>query len=138
MQTNDNPQWPTKPMIAWGTLGGPAARRYHRRCALALTAMVVCLIGGALLHLKPVAAFGPGLAFAYIAWEFRRYLAELDELARRIQLESVAWTYLTGLVLSMIVGPAGLMYDFHVNATWFMVLEPVRTCWLIFVARRYQ
>ncbi len=32
-----------------------------------------------------------------MVWEFRRYLATLDELAREVQYRSMAYTYLTGL-----------------------------------------
>ena len=85
-----------------------------------------------------IAAFAPGAAFIYIAWEFRKYLSALDELARRIQLESIAWTYLCGLALAMLFGGLGMVYGWRLNPLWFIVLEPVRAGWLYFVSRRYQ
>ena len=144
---DEGSQWPTAPMLAYGTFGNrtPAGRRYHTRCGIALAALVVCMIGGAAVGksipspiLTGVAAFAPGAAFMYIAWEFRRYLLALDELARRIQLESIAWTYLCGLAIAMLLGGVFLVYDWRVNPIWFILLEPVRAGWLYFVARRYQ
>jgi uncharacterized membrane protein YfcA len=137
---DDSSQWPKCAMIAYGTFGNrtPAGRRYHFRCGIALAAMVVCMIGGALAGLKPLAAIAPGIGFLYIAWEFRKYLSALDELARRIQLESMAWTYLTGFGVAMLLGGLGTVYGWGLNPFWFILLEPVRGGWLYFVARRYQ
>jgi len=144
---NEDSRWPTTPMLAYGTFGmrTPAGRRYHIRCSLALAAMVACFLAPALLRrsvpvgiLRIVIALAPGAAFVYIAWEFRRYLSALDELARRIQLESIAWTYLCGLAVAMLLGGIGLVYGWRFNPAWFIVLEPVRAGWLYFVSRRYQ
>jgi hypothetical protein len=143
----EHSQWPTAPMLAYGTFGSrtPAGRRYHLRAGIALAVMAVCMFGGALARsvvpqARPelLAAIAPGAGFLYIAWEFRRYLASLDELARRIQLESIAWTYLTGLAIAMLLGGFGVIYGWRINAGWFIMLEPVRSAWLYCVARRYQ
>src|SRR4051812_34181859 len=96
---NEDARWPTASMLAYGTFGArtAAGRRYHARCGMALAAMVICMFAGGVLRasvpksvLTAVVACAPGAAFIYIAWEFRRYLAALDELARRMQLESIA------------------------------------------------
>ena len=143
----DDSHWPTASMLAYGTFGGrsPAGRRFHFRCFVALAAMALWFLFGAPLRphtpksvLDIVTALVPGASFAYIAREFRRYLSALDELARRIQVESIAWTYLCGLAVAMLLGGIGLVYDWRFNAAWFIVLEPVRAGWLYFVARRYQ
>jgi hypothetical protein len=134
-------------MLTWGTFGAgsPAGRRYHFRSGLALAAVVVCILGSAFVRatsgngiLAVILAVTPGFAFAYIAWEFQKYLSSLDELARRIQLESIAWTYLCGLAAAMLLGGLGLTYGWRLNAFWFIALEPVRAGWLCFVSRRYQ
>jgi hypothetical protein len=144
---DDSPNWPAAPILTYGTFGArtPAGRRYHIRSGIALAAMVVCMLAGALIRffgstnrLELLTAFVPGAAFIYIAWEFRRYLAALDELARRIQLESIAWTYLSGLAIAMLLGGLALVYGWRFNPFWFIVLEPVRAGWLYFVSRRYQ
>ena len=123
----------------------PAERRYHYRSGLALGLMALCMISAGLFRssaakgsLVVLAAISPGAAFIYIAWEFRRYLSALDELARRIQLESIAWTYLCGLAVTMLLGGLGLIYGWRWNPMWFILLEPVRAIWLYFVSRRYQ
>jgi len=139
--------WPSSSILIYGTFGAktPEGRRFHIRCTAALVAMVLGMILGTILNLAvhlPLAAGAavPGLAFAFIAWEFRRYVLSLDELARRIQLEAIAWTYLTGLVLAMLAGGFLLVYpvDFHfLNPFWYIFLEPIRAVWLYVVSRRY-
>ena len=82
----------------------------------------------------------PGAAFGFIGCEFKRYIDALDELARRIQLEAVAWTYLTGFTAACALGGVMLAYDLEgwfPNPLWFTLLEPVRGLWLYVVARRY-
>ena len=78
--------------------------------------------------------------FGFISWEFKRSLNALDELARRNQLEAIAWTYLTGLTLASAVGGVMLAYDerpWFPNPFWFILLEPIRGLWLYAVSRRY-
>ena len=78
--------------------------------------------------------------FGFISWEFRRYLNALDELARRIQLEALAWTYLTGLTIACALGGVMLAYDLRPwfpSPFWFILLEPIRGLWLYVVSRRY-
>ena len=142
----DKSGWPTAAILAHGTFGGtnPSARRYHTRCWTALAVVVMWVIfGSAARPILPsgaipiLTAILPGAAFAYIAWEFRRYLLSLDELARGLQFESIAWTYLTGLALAAIVGGIGIVTHWTVSPLWFIVLEPVRALWLYVVTRRY-
>lgn len=144
---NEDSRWPTTAMLAYGTfgMGTPAGRRYHIRSSIALAAMAAGFLAPALLRhsvsggiLRIIIALAPGAAFAYIAWEFRRYLSTLDELARRIQLESIAWTYLCGLAVAMLLGGVGFVYGWRFNPAWLIVLEPMRAGWLYFVSRRYQ
>src|SRR5688500_7377834 len=97
---HETPTWPGSSILFWGTFGTstPEGRRYHRRCYAALAALVVGYIVAAALPLAArdvVIAALPGVIFGYVIWEFRRYLNALDELARRIQLEALAWTYLS-------------------------------------------
>ena len=78
-----------------------------------------------------------GAFFAFIAWAFWKYLGELDELARRIQLEAIALTYLTGLGAFGFLTAFGYQAHWTVNPVWFIFLEPVRGLWLWRLARRY-
>ncbi len=139
-------------MLFFGTFSSRTSegRRYHIRCYAALFLVVVLLIVAFLvrqyvprLSAAAVAAV-PGAGFAYIGWEFRRYLMALDELARRIQLEAVACTYLTGLAGAAMAGGLLWAYGGDVQAGWlnpfplFLLLEPVRGIWLYVVSRRYE
>jgi hypothetical protein len=148
---SESSNWPACAMLSYGTFGKqtPAGRRYHIRAAIAVAAIVVLLPAAALLakHFPntpwlAIQSLAPGFAFAYIAWEFRRYLLSLDELARHIQFEATAWTYLTGLVIAALVGGVAMAYGLQwdrlwLNPFWFILLEPVRAGFLYYVARRY-
>jgi hypothetical protein len=147
----ESSNWPACAMLSYGTFGKQTAagRRYHVRAAIALAAMVILWPAATLLakHFPStpwpaIQSLAPGITVAYIAWEFRRYLLALDELARRIQFQAIAWTYLTGLVLAALVGGVAMAYGLHweilwLNPLWFVLLEPVRSCFLYYVARRY-
>lgn len=137
--------WPASSLLLWGTFGTstPEGRRYHRRCLLALG---VLLVGTLIANLgSPEAgalamAVLPGVTFGFISWEFKRYVDALDELARRIQLEALAWTYLTGLTLACALGGVMLAFDLRYefqNFFWVLLLEPIRGGWLYAVSRRY-
>jgi hypothetical protein len=136
--------WSKSSLFLFGTFGRrtPAARRYYRRCNLALGGFVFfCFIAPilrrAVPHLDWATVFVPGILFTYIAWQFRKYLSGLDELERRIQLESIAWTYLTGMALSMVLAGFGFLMGWNLNPAWFMALEPIRGAYLFFGARRF-
>ncbi len=84
----------------------------------------------------------------YIAWEFRRYLHQLDELARRMQLEAMACTYITGFVIAAWLGVLWPFSHFLVNWPYkptvlfmipflYFLLEPVRAGWLYYLSRHY-
>jgi hypothetical protein len=147
LSANRNSHWPAVWILLYGNYGprSPEGRRYFVRSNIALFAIVVCMVLLALLrHVIPmsiarlVAAITPGVAFAYIAWEYRRYVSALDELARSMQFEAVAWTYLCALPVAMLLGGLGFAYHWRVNWYWFVALEPMRAVWLYFVSRRYQ
>ena len=139
--------WPGSTLLLYGTFGKktPEGLRYHRRCTAALVVLVAGLVLGSLLPAGPariLPAILPGAAFAYIAWAFRRYLLELDELARGIQMEAVTWTYLTGLAGAMLLAGFASVYHWGElnkisNFYWFILLEPVRGFWLYVISRRY-
>jgi hypothetical protein len=89
---------------------------------------------------RPLMGVLPGGVFTYIAWSCYGYLRALDELARRMQLEAMAWTYLTGIAAAMMLGGLASVYNWgqwFLNPIWFLILEPVRGAWLYVVSRRY-
>ena len=137
--------WPGSSLLIWGTFGTstPEGRRYHRRCYLAMGVLLVGYFIAAGLPRAAadiVTAILPGAIFGFISWEFKRYLDALDELARRIQLEALAWTYLTGLTMACALGGVMLAYELQpwfLSPFWFILLEPIRGLWLYVVSRRY-
>jgi hypothetical protein len=152
MTEDDSSKWPASAMLGYGTFGmrNPAGRRYHIRTAIALVAMLVLAAIVAMAGLRfpnnrlwlLILSLVPGIGFSYIALEFRRYILALDELARRIQLEAILWTYITGWVIATVVGGIAVVYGWEwnplwLNPLWYVFLEPVRGCFLYFVARRY-
>jgi hypothetical protein len=145
-------------MLLLGTLGlkNSAERRYKVRTALAAAVLVYWFLFASAIHLRhrvigATTVLLTAIAMSYIAWEMRRYLSQLDELTRRMQLEALAWTYLTGFVLAAWFG-AFLMFAAlfsHVLLHWsykvlllmspfmYYVLELVRAGWLYRLSRRY-
>jgi hypothetical protein len=147
LPANHDSRWPAGWILLYGSFGArtPEERRFFVRSNVALFAMAVCMLSSVFLHrfipkgiARTVFAIAPGATFTYIAWEFRRYLSALDELARRMQLEAAAWTYLCALPAAMLLGGLGFVYHWHINWYWFLALEPMRAIWLYILSRRYQ
>jgi hypothetical protein len=156
ISNGEGSRWPASPMLLWGIFGTKTAaeRRVLMRSCYAGAVAVCWILIAFRLHLTdrplflPITATMSGAVITFIAWEFRRYLLQLDELARRMQFESMAWTYLTGFVLA---GWLGVLVPFsHTLMHWpykpgflllspflFFLLEPVRALWLYYVSRRY-
>jgi hypothetical protein len=129
-------------MLGWGTLGGEAGRRYGNRAAIASVVFLVGTFASLILRLRPLTAIIPGTVFLYIAYEFRKYLSSLDELGRRIMLESIAWAYIAAGVLAMVLMGFIMAYELQFDPVWVVVaasfVEPIRGTSLYFIARRYQ
>lgn len=148
-------RWSACAAFFWGTLGtgAPAERRYKARSAM--SAMILVGWGGIAfaLHFPPKVLVTfitllSGVVITYIAWELRRYLLALDELARRMHMEAIAWTYLTGFVLAgwigvfIILGRNLISYQNRQTLLFmipflFFLLEAVRGAWLYHLSRRY-
>ena len=139
---NEQSRWPVGAIFGYGTLGSgtPAGRRYHRRSSIALLVLVGWIILASNVRdstIRMITPIMPGAVFLYIVYEFRRYLLALDELARRMQMEALAWTYLTGLAVAMVVGGLSTTAGWRINPMWFVILEPVRALFLYVASRRY-
>jgi hypothetical protein len=87
---------------------------------------------------KYVAAAAPGLAFLWIAWEWWRYLEQLDELARRMQMEAMAFAYVAGVFVMMALAGLGMAVNVHLSPGLFILMEGVRVWRLLVLARRYE
>ena len=147
--------WPKSAMLMWGIFSTrtPAGRRYVRQCVMALAILTLPSLFFLVqipfhFHYLTPRTFGRAttallpLGFSYIAWAFRKYLQSLDELARRLQIEAMAWTYLTGFVLMALLTAIWLESVGKINLAWFCpiwfsLLEPVRAGWLYVLTRRY-
>jgi len=151
-----NSQWSTFATLFWGTLGTktPAERRYKTRTCLAAGVLICWVVFALAVHFRPkpmifvITDLLWGTVITYIAWELRRYLFTLDELARRMQFEAMAWTYLTGFVLAAWLGVLApfshtlMHWPFKqslllLSPFFYFLLEPVRAGWLYYLSRRY-
>ncbi|MGD1077744.1 MAG: hypothetical protein ABR881_05420 [Candidatus Sulfotelmatobacter sp.] len=152
----ENPRFSAFATLFWITLGTktPAERRYKTRSCLAAGLLICWVLFALAVHFRPkpmifvITDLLWGTVLTYIAWELRRYLFTLDELARRLQFEAMAWTYLTGFVLAAWLG---VLAPFsHTLMHWpykqsllllspflYFLLEPVRAGWLYYLSRRY-
>ena len=70
-------------------------------------------------------------------WSYWRYLASLDEMGRRIQLEALAIAYGSTLLAFSTLGAAGLILGFSISPAWVLAAEPLRGIVLAINARRY-
>jgi hypothetical protein len=146
-------KWPMKTILFVGYFGNksPEGRRYHNRYCIASVLFVIALFTWLLVtprlpHSVPIDPLNGiifhlllGGLFSFIAWSFWKYLQELDELARGMQLQAIALTYLTGLGAMSFLGLLGIVAHWNIDPlVAFMLLEPVRGFWLWRLARRYQ
>jgi len=152
---SEDSQWAKSAMLMWGVFSTrtPEGRQYVRTSCAAITMLLVpslLFFIHQYLHLHYVSkrvftsiiAVALPAAFSLIVWEFRKYLLSLDELAQRLQIEAMAWTYLTGFVLAAVLCGIWLESLPNVDALWFCpiwfaLLEPVRAGWLYALSRRY-
>ena len=135
--------WSTYDIFAMGYFGPNTAggARYRNRtlCALALFVVTV----GAASSLGPtsparfLAAAGPGLTFGFIALEWWRYVGQLDELGRRMQMEAMAWTYTFGLFAFIALGGVSALMHWNLNPIFYIFLELVRAFRLWVLSRRF-
>jgi len=145
-------------MFLWGALGtkSNAERRYKTRTAISVVVILCWVLFAFAMHLRPkivgsTTVLLAGCWTSYIAWELRRYLTQLDELARRMQLEAMALTYLTRLVLAAWLGvlvmlmalfsPSFKHWPFQLlllaSPFLYFLLELIRAGWLYYLSRRY-
>jgi hypothetical protein len=111
--------------------------------AILVYAIVGIASGIAATHLlspwKYIVAALPVLPALWFATLFARHIGELDELQRRIQLESLAFAFSAGVVLTL--GYGFLQHAGLPIPNWIWVWPLMGVCWLIgkFVAqRRYR
>lgn len=127
-----------KSRILWiGMLGDEAGERYQKRCLLALLLFIGAEAAAAFALMPFVAPLRialPGVTFVYIAWQMKRYLAEADELARRMHLEAMAYTYLVAMAVCMTLGGFGK----PVHPGLLILFDLVRAGFLYRIARRYE
>jgi len=148
---NGQSNWPLASLLLVGTFGKNSlgGQRYHTRCKVAfglgLTAFITAIFtlphfAGLMERAYEFTAVYyaiAGLTLTYISWAFWQYLSDLDELSRRIQLEAIALTYLTGLGAFSFLSAFTFATQWTLNPLWFIFLEPVRGFWLWRLARRY-
>lgn len=143
----DEVRWPLGSMFWFGTFGassGTAARRYHRRCwatlGVALAAGYFSPVAVSALGVSAEAVLGAILSvgFLCIAIFLWQYVSSLDELARRLQMEAMAATYVIGLGAFVVLSSVGLVGGWRIDPMTFVLLEPVRGVVLVVMSRRYR
>ena len=134
-------------MFWLGTFGrdSEAGRRYHRQAFGALLGLAVVVaacvmmrkLWGAGVALW-VAGVGTPVVFAYIMWSYYRYVHELDELARRVQLEAVLFAFIFVVLGAIVASSVWMFTGWVAHPIWFLLAEPVRGLGLVLAARRYR
>jgi hypothetical protein len=139
-------RWPWWSLLLYGDFGpesSPATRRADARSRLAIAVFVV---------LAAAVALTPGLApsgrswsiyallaplLAYLGWQRWQYALGLDELARRLYLESFAITYLVVLPLFSLFALMQELAGWTVSPLAIVALEPIRAGVLAWRTRRF-
>jgi len=131
--------WPYASMLIFGYFGAdtPAGKRLARETSAALVLIVVAAVLGG------VWSMGIPAGVAAIGWSYARYLPQLDELSRSIQLRALAFSYGAAMTLGAAVlavalawpdaaiGPAG-------SFVALVLAEPLRGVALVVLARKYR
>lgn len=139
--------WPWAKMFWLGTFGCDSAssRRYHRQAFGSLLGLAGAVAIGAAVHKfleipigHWVAGVGTPLVFSYIMWSYYRYVQELDELARRVQLEAVLFSFMFIIVGGIVLSSVWMFTGWTAHPMWVLLAEPVRGVGLIVAARRYR
>jgi hypothetical protein len=136
--------WPIGSMLGLGTFGpgSPGGRGFQTAALTALGVLVAgCLLIGPWIKEYPWLRWAlgllPGATIGYIAWRLWRYVGQLDELSRRLQLESMAITYLVGMGASLLLGGLAFVFDWNINPGYYILLDMFRAFALVKLARRY-
>lgn len=141
--------WPYATLLFAGYFGAdsPGGRAFRRRVWTAALALPVVGFLSRMPGLREIPApiwalTLPGIVAA-VVWACVRYLAELDELSRLIQLESLAFSYgvlMTLAALWCALDQAGLPVVRSMSGYWIfvflMLAEPLRGIVLVIQARR--
>ena len=139
----DHPaEWPYRTLILTGTFGwkDPAGKRLHRQAILHTGLLVLAMIALLVCNARwPALAWLPSsvvvTVFLLGAFRLWQYIANLDELSRRIQLEALAMTYLVGFGIFFALG---MLSSIRINPVCYVFLEFVRGPVLALRARSYR
>lgn len=139
--------WPYASLFFLGVFGvkRPPERRLGRRMGIIWVVLIVAVV--AVNTTGPpwnafLATAIPG-AVAASGWAFARYLGELDELSRTIQLRGLAFAYGCVMVLlfawvAFVEVRGGVVPGTPAFLVWILLAEPLRGAALVWIARRYQ
>jgi hypothetical protein len=140
--------WPYGWLFWTGTFGadGQAGRALGFRTAIGLLLVVLGPVLGHIPALQPGRLVGALLVPAgvgVIVWAYVRYLAELDELGRLIQLEALALSYGVVMTLGSVwfgLDAVGFAFARSAPVGWvfgtLVLAEPLRGVALVVLARR--
>lgn len=140
-------EWPYSSLLLFGFFGTdtPAGRKLARRTTAGL---VLLIIAGLALgsEREPIPRWvwvtSVPVAVAGIALAHARYLGQLDELSRLIQLKAFAFAYAVVMVLAMGLSAVVLTRPSMVHPALLLggliVVEALRGLALVVLARRYR
>lgn len=112
---DDTASWPYAAMLGFGYFGAgtPEGRRHRNRTYLCLALFTVGACAAGIFWVpwavRVLGAIAMPVAWAGIVWSYVRYLSDLDELSRLIQLEAAALAYGAIIVLASGVTALGAL-----------------------------
>lgn len=146
--SEENAGWPYASLLLFGFFGAgtPEGKRLARRTFGFLIVYVVCALGLAGGYDGPFPdllwlAGAPGAAVG-VWWAYARYLGELDELSRAIQLKALAFAYGAAMTL-MVTALAVSWLRPGAETPETLILLPLlaegfRGVALVYLARQYR
>ena len=134
-------------MLFFGTFGTDASEASQRADRRMRSAVIVYLLLAVATAMAPgidvqirrgIHTALIGLLLAVIGWQRWSYANGLDELGRRIYVDSLAITYLIGLTLFFIGALAQSVTGWTVNPLIFVALEPLRAGIMVWRSRPFR
>jgi hypothetical protein len=143
--------WPYSSLLLLGYFGADT-RAGRLLVWRGMGALAVIMVSGAVLHAAtgptvlgmPLALWAAAIPLAVVAigWAHVRYLASLDELARLIQLQALAFSYGAAMTLAAVLFGVSMIGDrqlpAHLLLALLVLVEPMRGAALVYFARQHE
>lgn len=143
-QTNkaNNTHWPYTSLLLFGYFGkdSPGGKTLFIRSTIGVFLCAIGIVFSAVFEnpmlVIPTLTLIP-VSVLIIMWAYKEYLAQLDELSRTIQYESLAFAYGIAMVIGLTLHAFGVQFDTPFSPIWILFAEGLRGFALTRIAKKY-